>query len=506
MQPTWKRVSPVLQTLWGGGQITLNSNSEVNGTVANTITATSLLDNGGKCDGAGCILSNTLAPSYAFALDAGNGSDGLADVNTTYSTDKQFSGINLNDGDTLTLANDITVRFQNPLNMNNNTKLIIDGHVTIHIPTFNQNMGSEVEIKSGGSLTLIANSVNLDSMVVISPSDFTCLASTSINVNTNVQLKGLLYSSGTLTLDNDVILTGAATANQLTLNENSAIVYDLGVLASESVCSVTLDNYTELSFATTSDGVHETGTIYEPGSTYRVAEIAPGIDGIITLNERVSDSMSDQMHRNIGAVITGGQESMMFDMTLRLVDTGTTTTISTPVDLVLSSLDLDGDPGEPYSDGVVFYNPDATFVNAGSKVQPTYYSDHVMYTTRIDARGFNDDPGTPGPFTPDPAYGAGAVYKDVTSIHYRGVVVNNTYSARSILIYGTRTMLDEFTSLQCNPTEGDVIRGTVYHWERVRATGTVIILPFVRPTIASVCKTPQPTAISSTRSTMHREA
>ncbi|MEZ5476635.1 MAG: GEVED domain-containing protein [Thiolinea sp.] len=263
---------------------------------------------------------------------------------------------------------------------------------------------------------------------------------------------GTTYARFRLSTDTLTSADASTTANDGEVEDYAVTISNS--LFPSSICSVTLDNVVEFTFDGSNDGVLETGALYAPGSTYRVSHIAPGIDGLVTLNNRISNSMSYLLDGNLGGEVIGTQETMLFDMTLRLVDAGTSTTISTPVDLVLTSLELDGEPGRSYSDGVVFYNADSTFTNAGSQLQPTYYPDHVMYTTRIEARGYNDTTAV------DPTYGAGAVYKDVTSIHYGGIVVNNTTnSTRSIIIFGNRTKFDQFTSLTCNPPEGECDQG-----------------------------------------------
>ena len=221
-----------------GGQITLNSNSQVNGTTNNTIVSQSWLNNGGLCDGAACVLSNSLAPNYAFTLDTGTAVDGWATANTTYGTNKEFAGISLNPGESITFENDITVKIQGSFDINGNSSsgqkgiLNINGHVIIHVGTFNQNSFTQININNGSSLKIIANYVNLDALSVITPSDFICLSNNELNVNTGVQLQGLLYTNGFMMLNQDVILTGAATANQMTLNSNAVINYDLGTLTS----------------------------------------------------------------------------------------------------------------------------------------------------------------------------------------------------------------------------------------------------------------------------------
>ncbi|MCH9740844.1 MAG: LamG domain-containing protein, partial [Epsilonproteobacteria bacterium] len=283
-----------------GGAITLNSNTQVNGTTNNTIVTQSWLNNGGACDGATCVKSNTLAPTYAFTVDVGTGVDGWATANTTYSSDRQFGGVTLNPGESVTFENDITVKVTGSFDINGNSStgqkgvLNINGHVTLYVGTFNQNSYTQINISNGGSLKIIANYVNLDALSVITPSDFICLATNELNVNTGVQLKGLLYTNGFMMLNQDVILTGAATANQMTLNSNAIINYNLGALASAPPSTpFTCTNESFVNYVTSGtflDGEEHLAKIELNGGTQISDAQVNGLIGVTSLGYNVQDN------------------------------------------------------------------------------------------------------------------------------------------------------------------------------------------------------------------------
>jgi len=215
-----------------GGTLTIEAGSKINGTTANTLVTPTLLDNGGLCDGGVCTNNVTTASTYSFTLDAGNGSDGTATVNTTYSTDKMFDNITLNPGDSITFENDITVKIQYAFSPSGTVN--IDGNVVIHVPTFHQNSSSTINVISG-SLTIIADYITLNDATTSSPSALLCLANNTLKVNSNVVIKALLYSSGSMILNDGCVITGAATADTLTLQTNATINYDLGTVVVPSV-------------------------------------------------------------------------------------------------------------------------------------------------------------------------------------------------------------------------------------------------------------------------------
>ncbi len=208
-----------------GGSMMLNNNAKINGTINDEVNTQDWTNNGAICDSNPCVMSNTIVSPYSFAFDAGNGSDGWGSVNTTYSTNKSFEGMNLNTSDSITFENDIVVRFRN--NFSPSGTININGNVTIYATGFNQNSGSHINV-IGGSLTIIANDIVLDSASTITPSDLLCLANNQLTLNEGVILKGYLYSNGTLILNRNSIVNGAVTADNLIMNEDSTINYDVG--------------------------------------------------------------------------------------------------------------------------------------------------------------------------------------------------------------------------------------------------------------------------------------
>lgn len=209
-----------------------------------------------------------------------------------------------------------------------------------------------------------------------------------------------------------------------------------------NICGKTVDNPLELDFSGTATLV--SGTAKQPGSVYRFSNVNTGVDALVTLNALQADTLPRWLDGDLGGQLQGAQAEKFFDMTVNLVKSGTSTAI-TPVDLVLNSFDVDGSAGEPYSDGIEYFSPAATFTGAGSKLQASDMGGSIRYTLPLSARGVDD------PTAVDPAYAAGAVYNDVTSFRTKGLVVeDNGSSTRSIFIYANATSFKQFGALTCD--------------------------------------------------------
>ncbi|EIJ32791.1 beta strand repeat-containing protein [Thiothrix nivea] len=208
------------------------------------------------------------------------------------------------------------------------------------------------------------------------------------------------------------------------------------------ICGQTVDNPLELDFSGTATLV--SGTAKQPGSVYRFSSVTSGVDALVTLNALQADLLERWLEGDLGGKLRGAQADKYFDMTVNLVNTGTSTAIS-PVDLVLMSFDLDGSAGEPYSDGIEYFSTAATFSGAGSKLQAVDMGGSIRYTLPPSARGIDD------PSAVDPAYAAGAVYSNITSFRTKGLVVDdNGSSARSIFIYADAASFKHFGALECD--------------------------------------------------------
>lgn len=246
---------------------------------------------------------------------------------------------------------------------------------------------------------------------------------------------------------NDWCTTGGTT-DGTTLNE--LIIDDVVVATVEdceppfptNICGKTIDNPLELDFSGTATLI--SGTAKQPGSVYRFSNVATGVDARVTMNALQADTLPRWLDGDLGGQLQGAQADKFFDMTVNLVNSGTSTAIS-PVDLVLTSFDLDGSAGEPYSDGVEYFSPSATFTGAGSQLQASDMGSSIRYTLPLSARGVDDLTAA------NPAYAAGAVHTNVSSFRTKGLVVDdNGSSTRSIFVYADGASFKKFGGLECD--------------------------------------------------------
>lgn len=244
---------------------------------------------------------------------------------------------------------------------------------------------------------------------------------------------------------------------------NELIIDDVMVAAVDAceppfpvnICGKSIDNPLELDFSGTATLV--SGTAKQVGSVYRFSNVSSGVDALVTLNALQANSLPRWLEGDLGGQLQGAQTNKYFDMTVNLVQTGTATAIS-PVDLVLTSFDVDGSAGEPYSDGIEYFSPAATFTGAGSQLQASDMGDSVRYALPLSARGVDDATAV------DPAYAAGAVYTDVSSFRTKGLVVDDDGSStRSIFIYANGDAFKQFGALTCDSSIAvSTVNGTIF--------------------------------------------
>lgn len=247
-------------------------------------------------------------------------------------------------------------------------------------------------------------------------------------------------------------LTGVAvTAGATTANQN----FGFDSPFPSAICGQTIDNPLELDFSGTATLV--SGTAKQVGSTYRFSNVASNVDALVTMNALQVDTLPRWLDGDLGGQMQGSQADKFFDMTVKLVNTGTSTLIS-PVDLVLNSFDVDGSAGEPYSDGIEYFSAATTFTGTGSKLQASDMGGSVRYTLPLSARGVDD------PTAADPAYAAGAVYTNVSSFRTKGLVVeDNGSSTRSVFIYADGASFKKFGALDCGAEiPVSTVNGTIF--------------------------------------------
>ena len=218
-------------------EIQINVNTKIYGTTNHTlITKTLAIGKLVQCDDAPCKKSNTLAKKMDFDLLLGNGSDGdkiLSNNKTlTISSDKEYKKFQTGQHNTITINGDITIKSQSDFYINANSEININGNVVIYADKFDSNQQGIFNIN--GSLKIIANIFYLNSgnkiQNIPNPEDFVVLAKDIIDINSQVDFKGLFYSAGDIQINNDTKISGALTGNYIDINNKVVINYDSGAV------------------------------------------------------------------------------------------------------------------------------------------------------------------------------------------------------------------------------------------------------------------------------------
>ncbi len=219
-------VFPSPASTLSGGNITLNNPSQVNNTSSNTLVTTTLNNNGGTCDGLTCTKSNTSVSAYAFTPDVGNGTVGVTSGDI-YTSSQSFNDITLNKGESVTFKGDLIIKAQ--YGITSGGTINIEGDVILHTTTLTQNTDATINIISGSLMIIASGDVLFNTASNITPTALLCFSKSTIKFNTGVQLTGLFYADTQVIVNNDVVITGAVTSKELTLNANAIINYGLSI-------------------------------------------------------------------------------------------------------------------------------------------------------------------------------------------------------------------------------------------------------------------------------------
>jgi len=214
-------------------EIQINVDTKIYGTTDHTLITKQLSTSKRvTCDDAPCKKSNTLAKKINFDLLLGDGKDGdqiLSDNKTlTISSDKSYKKFQTGQHNVITINGDITIRSQSDFYINQATKININGNVVIYADKFDSNQAGIFDIN--GSLKIITNVFYLNSgnrlQNIPKPESFVVLAKDIVDINSQVNFKGLFYSGGDIQINNNTKITGALTGNYIDINNHSLINYD----------------------------------------------------------------------------------------------------------------------------------------------------------------------------------------------------------------------------------------------------------------------------------------
>lgn len=214
-------------------EIQINDYTKIYGTKNHTlITKTLSAKSSVTCDNAPCQKSGTLANKLSFTLDLGNGEDGdmiLSDNQSlTISSNKAYTKFQTGQNNNLTINGNLTIKSQSDFYINQGSKITINGDVTIYADKFDANQANQFTIN--GSLKIIANIFYLNSgnhiYDIPSPDKFVVLAKDIIDINSQVDFKGLFYSDGDIQVNDRTRIIGAMTGNYIDVNDRSYIGYD----------------------------------------------------------------------------------------------------------------------------------------------------------------------------------------------------------------------------------------------------------------------------------------
>ena len=214
-------------------EIQINDQTKIYGTTNHTlITKVLSAKHSVRCDDAPCKKSGTLAKTLSFDLDLGNGKDGdkiLTDNKSlTISSNKAYKKFQTGQNNKITINGDITIKSQSDFYINQGSAITINGNVVIYADKFDANQANQFKIN--GSLKIIANIFYLNSgnklYEIPSADKFVVLAKDKIDINSQVDFKGLFYSGGDVQVNDRTRIIGALTGNYIDVNDRSYIGYD----------------------------------------------------------------------------------------------------------------------------------------------------------------------------------------------------------------------------------------------------------------------------------------
>ncbi|WP_299881454.1 DUF11 domain-containing protein [uncultured Cocleimonas sp.] len=241
-------------------------------------------------------------------------------------------------------------------------------------------------------------------------------------------------------------------------------------------CGTTLDNFQSLdfnlsapvriinnppfTFADSDNPDDLNGFVYDQfGDVYRFVGVGPSIDALVTIDYiEIGDGNSGAEHATLLADsgvsdLNGLMRSNTyghFEYTVQLVDTGTFDLIS-PIDVFLTSTDIDGNSGNTVTDYGEFINASAYFRNGVTYLQEDLTSGNsAKYTVQTSALGVNDKsaPSSTGEY---PKYVAGAIYLDTNTFKVKGGFENATKNTERVSFFLGTDLTGLFTNPQCTP-------------------------------------------------------
>ena len=213
------------------------------------------------------------------------------------------------------------------------------------------------------------------------------------------------------------------------------------IAASVASCPLVdrLDNVVDLDFEGRA-GTLISGTDNQVGAVYRFSNVLSGIDAVVIIEELSATSTNVQLMKDGLKGILQDTEGF-FQLKVDLVNGGTNIPI-TPIDLVVTSFDIDGNGNNTLSDFVEYINPNGYFLNSPTQLQETLTTNSVNFV--------NTDTGVNNT-TDSSEYAAGAVYENTNSIVLKGGVTNGSSPAsRGVFFKLSAASLSGFTALDCN--------------------------------------------------------
>lgn len=220
----------------GGSRLTINSNGQIRNSPTTVFPFQQQTINGSNsCVTTNCSVSGS--PASSFSLPSFPGNSVLDGFSYSYSSNRvlgqgfyfsdSFRNITVNGGTTSFSSNYSTYYIRN-LQVNN-TGILDLKPGTYWIRNLTLNSNARLNVVGSGTVKIYANTVNLNSNSVLNgvngSANILVTVYNNMHANSDAQAEGVYYVNNNLNIDSNASITGAVSANKLTINSNGFVNY-----------------------------------------------------------------------------------------------------------------------------------------------------------------------------------------------------------------------------------------------------------------------------------------
>ena len=247
-------------------EIKLGTQSKIYNNNAPLVTKNLVVGTQAQCDHGTCTKTDTLAPTYDFDIELGDGTGQEFIVpehqSITISESKELTSVEIEKQSNLTingnhtfnigegfevgvqsniyLNGDMIFKFGTTFSMLTQSDLYIDGNIVINADFIDIGTQAKIHLEEDSTLILIGNSVSLGTQSFSSNEDvpdFVVLSKSDLNIKTQGHINGIFYAQGRAIVGTQAKIKGAITAKEIDfssgfLGAQAKITYSQGIVNS----------------------------------------------------------------------------------------------------------------------------------------------------------------------------------------------------------------------------------------------------------------------------------